>query len=335
MTCTFFNTEVGGSIVIEKQTLPDGDPAFFTFTADYQDPFQLSDGQLNDSGTLEPDTYSAAETVPAGWFLVNIACEGGESVLIGTDGDFDFGDTSVTVALGAGQTSSARSRMRSRRHLIHRRLRHPSRLHPRRRLPRPRLHRRLHHRLHHRSPLGFRRPRWVHHPGDLEPGKVKYPGSDVFVTPREDEPLPPGTVVDVSDGKGIELSDRQGNEAVFYGAEDDVPSVFVVAMVNGVIELRLIGGDFGPTPRRSTTAASGKPVRRLWGKGKGKFRTKGRFASAAVRGTWWLTADYRELTFVRVPHRIGDGARFPEAEDSRRQGAEDLPRAQASAIIGP
>ena len=32
-------------------------------------------------------------------------------------------------------------------------------------------------------------------------------------------------------------------------------------------------------------------MRQLWGDGKGKFRTKGRYASATVRGTRWLTAD--------------------------------------------
>ena len=34
-----------------------------------------------------------------------------------------------------------------------------------------------------------------------------------------------------------------------------------------------------------------KVVRRLWGKGKGRFRTRGRYSSGDVRGTWWLTVD--------------------------------------------
>ena len=52
--------------------------------------------------------------------------------------------------------------------------------------------------------------------------------------------------------------------------------------------------------RRVRVAGAGKPVRRLWGKGKGKFRTKGRYASATIRGTWWLTADFCKYTLVRV-----------------------------------
>jgi ferric-dicitrate binding protein FerR (iron transport regulator) len=38
----------------------------------------------------------------------------------------------------------------------------------------------------------------------------------------------------------------------------------------------------------------------LWGNGKGKFRTKGRFASAAVRGTVWLTEDRCDGTLISV-----------------------------------
>ena len=39
-----------------------------------------------------------------------------------------------------------------------------------------------------------------------------------------------------------------------------------------------------------------KPIRRLWGKGKGHFRTQGRFSSASVSGTTWLTEDRCEGT---------------------------------------
>ena len=46
--------------------------------------------------------------------------------------------------------------------------------------------------------------------------------------------------------------------------------------------------------------AKRKPVRRLWGKGKGRFRTRGRFSSGTVRGTNWLTQDFCEGTLTRV-----------------------------------
>jgi hypothetical protein len=122
--------------------------------------------------------------------------------------------------------------------------------------------------------------------------------------PTADRPLPNGAIVDASNGRGIKLTDRNGDEAVFYGQKDGVPSKFVVVYVRGFIELRLTGGNFKACGKRALASVSqrpnGKPVRRLWGKGKGKFRTKGRYASAAVRGTWWLTADFCKYTLVRV-----------------------------------
>ena len=41
-------------------------------------------------------------------------------------------------------------------------------------------------------------------------------------------------------------------------------------------------------------------MRRLWGKGKGNFRTAGRRSTATVRGTWWLVEDRCDGTLTRV-----------------------------------
>ena len=43
-----------------------------------------------------------------------------------------------------------------------------------------------------------------------------------------------------------------------------------------------------------------KKKRRLWGDGKGKFRTQGSFSSATVRGTRWLTEDSCNGTLTKV-----------------------------------
>ena len=71
-----------------------------------------------------------------------------------------------------------------------------------------------------------------------------------------------------------------------------------------IVELRLAGGSFAACPRRRTNAASQAAprtiVRQLWGDGKGRFRTRGRYAAATIRGTRWLTADRCDGTFVRV-----------------------------------
>lgn len=47
-------------------------------------------------------------------------------------------------------------------------------------------------------------------------------------------------------------------------------------------------------------SASTKSVRHLWASGKGKFRTKGRFAAASIRGTEWQTDDRCDGTLITV-----------------------------------
>ncbi|HXZ57448.1 MAG TPA: hypothetical protein VEG40_07690, partial [Gaiellaceae bacterium] len=49
-----------------------------------------------------------------------------------------------------------------------------------------------------------------------------------------------------------------------------------------------------------------KKKRHLWGSGKGKFRTKGKSASATVRGTIWLTQDTCTTTLVHVKRGVVD-----------------------------
>lgn len=69
-----------------------------------------------------------------------------------------------------------------------------------------------------------------------------------------------------------------------------------------ILAVRLYGGDFKSC--KATRSLSGvtvkKPVRRLWGKGKGRFRTRGRYSSGTVRGTNWLTEDFCDGTRTRV-----------------------------------
>jgi hypothetical protein len=47
-------------------------------------------------------------------------------------------------------------------------------------------------------------------------------------------------------------------------------------------------------------SASTKSVRHLWASGSGKFRTKGRFAAASIRGTEWETDDRCDGTLITV-----------------------------------
>ncbi len=55
---------------------PDGHAQVFSFSASYDaNGFSLSDGQQNDSGDLNPGTYSVSENVPAGWNLTSTVCD--------------------------------------------------------------------------------------------------------------------------------------------------------------------------------------------------------------------------------------------------------------------
>jgi hypothetical protein len=75
VTCVFTNTEQMGNIIIEKQTIPDGSSQVFDFNLSYGDnDADLSDGQQDNSGPLAAGTYSAAETVIAGWDLTSAIC---------------------------------------------------------------------------------------------------------------------------------------------------------------------------------------------------------------------------------------------------------------------
>jgi hypothetical protein len=61
----------------------------------------------------------------------------------------------------------------------------------------------------------------------------------------------------------------------------------------------ILRGAIGSCPSRASAAA--KRGRRLWGDADGRFRTRGRYSSGAVRGTRWLTVDRCDgtLTVVR------------------------------------
>lgn len=78
VVCTFINTKIS-KIIIEKQTIPDGSTDGFSFTTSWGSPFNLSDGQSNDSGNLAPGNYSFSETLPPGWTLQSINCSNGNA----------------------------------------------------------------------------------------------------------------------------------------------------------------------------------------------------------------------------------------------------------------
>ena len=67
---------IAGKIIVEKQTVPDGAGASFTFTGDL-------DGSISDGGTIEllveEGQYSTTEGALAGWDLTDITCDDDDS----------------------------------------------------------------------------------------------------------------------------------------------------------------------------------------------------------------------------------------------------------------
>ena len=134
---------------------------------------------------------------------------------------------------------------------------------------------------------------------------IKLPGSAKQVKLTEGMLIPVGSVVDASKGKVTLTSVNKAGEAqtaVFYGGK------FLVAQRDGsgLVTLKLRGGNFRNCGKAkgSSATASARSGRRLWGSGKGKFRTEGNNGSATVRGTVWLTEDRCSGTFFKVKQGV-------------------------------
>ena len=135
---------------------------------------------------------------------------------------------------------------------------------------------------------------------------VRVPGSKRFRRLRKGEAIPVGSIVNSRRGK-VRLTSVDANgvtqTGVFFGG------VFQVAQRkgNGLVVLRL-RGHFLRSCRSGKARRSGadssrrrrRKARRLWGSGKGKFRTKGNYGAASVRGTVWLTEDRCKGTLFKV-----------------------------------
>ena len=122
--------------------------------------------------------------------------------------------------------------------------------------------------------------------------KIKLPGDDEFFTLRDAQQVPIGSTFDTAKGRVnlVAAANNTGKtqRAWFY------EGVFKLAQTKGskpLTTLKLTGKLSCGRSSSANAAAKKKKKRRLWGDGKGKFRTQGSFSSATVRGTRWLTED--------------------------------------------
>ena len=144
---------------------------------------------------------------------------------------------------------------------------------------------------------------------------IRLPGTTSFVPLEQLRQVPVGSEIDATKG-AVSLESATGigkttQSLVAYSGR------FVVTQPPkklAVTTLRLSGGDFAVCTRKLAIRVTGRPARvarRLWGKGKGRFATRGRYSSSTVRGTFWLTEDRCDGTRTTVRQGIVAVNDFP------------------------
>jgi hypothetical protein len=133
--------------------------------------------------------------------------------------------------------------------------------------------------------------------------RVRVAGTTTFVPLTAAQQIPAKSEVDVTAGRIRLTSAAKGRTTQtldLYGGR------FVVTQARNASRLTTLQlSEPLACARRallasSPTTATAKKKRRLWGNGKGAFRTRARYAAATVRGTIWLTEDTCTTTTVRV-----------------------------------
>jgi hypothetical protein len=133
---------------------------------------------------------------------------------------------------------------------------------------------------------------------------IKKQGTNKFVELTGTTEIPIGSQVDTTRGTILITAGLGGgktNSADFY---QGLFTILQKKTKNAYMTLRLDGGKFGAcgssASKSLSLSASKKPVRRVWGSGKGKFTTRGKYSAATVRGTKWLTQDQCNGTLTKV-----------------------------------
>ena len=134
-----------------------------------------------------------------------------------------------------------------------------------------------------------------------------------FVPLNEAKQIPVGSILDTRKGT-VRLTSAQNSAGATQSSSFD-SGVFQVlqsgkSSAKGLTELRLKGASFAPCSKRKrgkkssaiaeASRKSKRTIRRLRGNGKGRFRTRGRYSAATVRGTDWTVSDRCDGTLTKV-----------------------------------
>ncbi|HTZ88574.1 MAG TPA: hypothetical protein VMB05_18070 [Solirubrobacteraceae bacterium] len=140
---------------------------------------------------------------------------------------------------------------------------------------------------------------------------LRAPGSTSFTPLSGSASVPLGTTLDTTNGTVALRSARDAaghtETGQFYGG------IFRITQTRGASRLRggrrvgitvltLAGAGCGASA--AVRGHQATATRRLWGDAHGNFRTRGRYASATVRGTRWLTEDTCRGTVVKVARGV-------------------------------
>ncbi len=138
------------------------------------------------------------------------------------------------------------------------------------------------------------------------PVRVKVPGAKRFVPLTVPTQVRVGALIDTTKGR-VRITIDNGHGG--FDTADFYEGLFRITQrkaTTALASLLLSGGNFKGCPRAPKVhiarrrLSPKRSVRHLWGSGNGAFQTVGRFSSAAIRGTTWLTDDRCPGTLTRV-----------------------------------
>ncbi len=122
--------------------------------------------------------------------------------------------------------------------------------------------------------------------------RIRPRGAKRFSPLLGSQTIPTGSAIDTRKGR-VRLIAAVNTTGKTY-TSDFFAGVFKVTQrrrTNAIVNLTLNGRLENCGKRSARSAARRRKGRRLWGSGKGRFRTRGRRSSALVRGTLWLVYD--------------------------------------------
>jgi hypothetical protein len=150
---------------------------------------------------------------------------------------------------------------------------------------------------------------------------VKLPGNGGFVPLTGQQQIPVGSQVDTTKGR-VKLTSAANTAGKTQASQfyDGVFQIKQSAPTSKSAKPTALTTDIvlkGELPRSACAPLKGASAAtvdkkkgpkgvlgKLWGSGKGKFRTSGKYSSATVRGTIWLTQDECDGTLVKVKRGV-------------------------------